>query len=99
MKLNGPKEFPDLSPGDSEIIGVNLDAYLAKKTSVTVSSLAWASDPQGLTFSSQSDTSTGGTVKVTVPDPANTKYNVEITATLSDGAVRKICAPLKVVCP
>lgn len=97
MKKIGAQRYGALSPGAKEILKVEADYYLAKKTGVTLSSASWASDPTGLTFSGQVDGTDYTQALVTVPTNAHRSYQVEVTMTFSDGAVRIDSSQLPII--
>lgn len=96
MNFIGKKEYPDFTPGASKYLSLDVTVFLP--TSVTLSSAVWSSEPVGLTFTSQTDTTTKTTALVTAPTSPATEYNVKIALTFSDGTSDTACAPIKMVC-
>ena len=100
MKISRLKEFPPKSPGAVDWVSFDFTVFLGNRTGVTLSSAVWSSEPTGLTFSSQTDTTTSSEALCTVPTSAREReaYKVKCKATFSDGVVRTACLPMRIVC-
>lgn len=95
MRLIGAQKFDPILPGNKEFLQVGVSRYLARKTGVTISSVAWSSVPAGVTFSSQSEDANSSQVLATIPSSAATEYTIKCKFTFSDGAIRTVEAPLR----
>ena len=95
-KLGGSaSRWPALATSGTDTHTVDWSKRLA--TGVTVSSVAYATDPtSGLTFSSNSVSSNISTVTITA-NTVEQEYLIKLTPTLSAGSISPITVKLKVV--
>jgi len=88
------KSVKEKTDDSKRTVNLDFNAWLA--TGITVSTVTWASDPIGLTFSSSSLASNIATTTIS-EGRFNQNYKAKATATLSNGEIEERSLNIRVV--